>query len=228
MFTDEETRHLLHLAADTIPVSANVVPLTSPSRTWPRAALAAAAVLVLSGGAVAHQMATRDDMSFVTDEPDSTVPVTVGAVVVGHLPSGWKATTQVGSDIAADSCLGPESERCAVRLLSVFTPTRDSGIPWFSLLTEPCISSTSTTVLMEAAAFSAGPGQAATLRCAGPGGIVHNTAWVLDAGVAVIPSSADYSDQALQVMSELRFAAGTPPLPPPAPSQHPSRSRTAS
>ena len=51
---------------------------------------------------------------------------------------------------------------------------------------------------------------------------MHNTAWVLDAGVAVIPSSAKYTDQGLQVMDDLRFADGTPSLSPtrskPAPS----------
>ena len=224
MFTDEETRHLLHMAADTIGVPPSVAPVAPPSRIRARASLAAAAAaaLVLSGGVVAHQMAARDDTSLVTDKPNSTGPVTVGAMVVGHLPSGWKATMRGGSDIAADSCLGPESERCAVRLLSAFIPTRDSGIPWFSLLTEPCVSNTSTTVLTEETEFSAGPGQTATLRCAGNGGIINNTARVLDAGVAVIPSSAEYSDQALQIMNDLRFADGTPSLSPPAPSKQPS------
>jgi hypothetical protein len=226
MLTDEDARQLMQMAADTIDVSANTTPLPPPRRTWPVAAVAASVALVLvGGGLVAYRLASGGSHgNDVTATPDESVRV--GAVVVGYLPNGWAATTQPHSDVAAHTCVGPDSEPCAVHVLAVSTPARDSGVPWFSLLTEPCLSDTSTTVLTDTTEFPAGPGETATLRCAGPGGTVRNTAWVLDAGFAVVPSAADNIDQGLRVMNGLRFASGTPSLPPLTPSEKPSSAST--
>jgi hypothetical protein len=227
MLTDEDARQLMQMAADTIDVSANTAPLTPPRRTWSIAAVAASVALVLvGGGLVAYGLAAGGGRgSDVAATPERSVRV--GAVVVGYLPNGWTATTQPHADVAAHSCVGPDSEPCAVHVLAASTPARDSGIPWFSFLTEPCLSDTSTTVLTDTTEFPAGPGETANLRCAGPEGTVRNTAWVLDVGVAVIPSAAENIDQGLRVMNGLRFASGTPSPPSLTPSEQPSSASTA-
>jgi hypothetical protein len=147
----------------------------------------------------------------------------VGPVVLDQIPRGWSLTANQGSELAADACLGPDLETCAVRVLAARRPARDSGIPWFSVLTEPCLSAKSTQVLTEATQVSAGPAQLETLECDGPDGTIHGVAWVLDAGVAVIAVSADEVEHAKVVAEGLRFAAGSPTLAPPAASEEPSR-----
>lgn len=145
----------------------------------------------------------------------------VGSVVLDHIPRGWSLTRKPGSDLAADVCIGPESNTCAVRVLATHEPALNSGIPWFSVLTEPCISNSSTQVLTDPTRLPAGPAQKQTLECAGRGVTIHNVAWVLDAGVAVIPKSSDEVEHGRDVVEGLRFAAGTPSLEP-VPSEEPS------
>lgn len=205
------------------------VPLPAPAEVRARGTRRqhvryAGIAVVLATAAVAAAAwvpGTSGGDEFVADRV--TGPLRVGAVVLDELPDGWSLTDASGTDgAAAHACLGPESKPCAVHVIAAHQPTRDSGIDWFSVLTERCLSPKSTTVFSEATQLPAGPGHVQTLACAGAAGDIDNTAWVLDAGVAVIPDSAAEIDHARDVVIGLRFSDGEPWLPPAAPSEEPS------
>jgi len=179
------------------------------------AAACAAVALTALPGLVAPSPVVNDA---VPDAPR------VGGISLDRVPEGWSVTRQEGTSDMARACLGPDSKPCAIQVVALYEPARDSGIDWFSLLTAPCLSPKTTSVLSTDARLPAGPGQKYSLECAGEVGDLTNVAWVLDAGVAVVPDSASEVDGASAVVDGLRFTNGTPVLPPPGPSEEPSAS----
>ena len=180
-----------------------------------------AAIIALAG--IAYGAFPGQQPPTVIDAPVNQTEE-VGPVLLTDLPDAWRVAEQPSTSGEVRACAGPTSNPCAILVIAASTPARNSGIDWFSALTSRCLSPKSTTVLSTAIEVNAGPAQEYSLKCDDGAGTITNTAWVLDAGVAVIPASEEVGE-GRRIAEGIRFVGGRPNLPPPEPSEEPTAER---
>jgi hypothetical protein len=148
--------------------------------------------------------------------------VQVGAFILGDVPDTWSVSRQAGTAATAAACLGTAEKPCVVRVLAAHHPVAAADTGWFAALTAPCTAPSSTSVESSMVAGSVGSAKKYVVECAARGGDYANVAWVLDAGIAVLPSVDGHADDALEVFNAIRLADDATPLSPSEPSTAPS------